>query len=44
MTVADAVRARFGALDRALVASLLAVPELAGEWRAKTAPRLAQAA
>jgi MOSC domain-containing protein YiiM len=44
VTVADAVRARFGALDRDLVAALLAVPELAEEWRAKTAPRLAQAA
>ena len=44
ITVADAVRARFGALDADLVARLLALPELAEEWRVKTAPRLAQAA
>jgi MOSC domain-containing protein YiiM len=44
VTVADAVRARFGASDPELVASVLAVPELAEEWRLKTAPRLARAA
>lgn len=44
VTVLDAVRARFGAADPALIAAVLAVPELAEEWRVKTAPRLAQAA
>jgi MOSC domain-containing protein YiiM len=45
ITVADAVAARFDpAPDRALVAAVLALPELADEWRAKTAPRLARAA
>jgi MOSC domain-containing protein YiiM len=44
VTVVDAVRARFGARDRELVARVVAVPELAEDWRAKTAPRLAQAA
>jgi MOSC domain-containing protein YiiM len=44
VTVADAVRARFGAGDPELVASVLAVPGLAEEWRVKTAPRLARAA
>jgi MOSC domain-containing protein YiiM len=44
VTVADAVRARFGAADPALLAAVLAVPELAEEWRVKTAPRLARAA
>ena len=39
VSVADAVRARFGAADCGLVAAVLAVPELAAEWRAKTAPR-----
>jgi hypothetical protein len=38
------VRARFGPPDGALVAAVLAVPELAEEWRVKTAPRLARAA
>ena len=43
--VADAVRARFGRVaDTELISAVLAVPELAGEWRAKTAPRLAAAA
>ena len=42
VTVADAVAARFDrAPDPALVRAVLAVPELAAEWRAKTAPRLA---
>jgi MOSC domain-containing protein YiiM len=45
ITVADAVAARFDpTADRALVAAVLALPELAEEWRAKTAPRLAAAA
>jgi MOSC domain-containing protein YiiM len=44
ITIADAVRARFGAPDPDLVARVLAVPELAEEWRVKTAPRLARAA
>jgi MOSC domain-containing protein YiiM len=44
VSVADAVRARFGALDAELVARLLAVPELAEEWRVKTAPRVSRAA
>jgi MOSC domain-containing protein YiiM len=44
VTVADAVRARFGPRDPGLVAAVLAVPELAENWRVKTAPRLAQAA
>ena len=45
ITVADAVTARFAPTPpRELVAAVLAVPELAGEWRAKTAPRLARAA
>jgi MOSC domain-containing protein YiiM len=44
VTVADAVRARFGAADAGLVAAVLAVPELAGDWRVKTAPRAAWAA
>jgi MOSC domain-containing protein YiiM len=45
ITVADAVAARFDpAPDRDLVAAVLAVPELAEEWRTKTAPRLARAA
>jgi MOSC domain-containing protein YiiM len=45
ITVADAVAARFDpAPDGALVAALLALPELAEEWRSKTAPRLARAA
>jgi MOSC domain-containing protein YiiM len=44
VTVADAVRARFGPPDHELVARVLAVPELAREWRVKTAPRLARAA
>jgi MOSC domain-containing protein YiiM len=45
ITVADAVSARFDpAPPRELVAAVLALPELAEEWRAKTAPRLAQAA
>ena len=44
ITVADAVAARFGPRDHGLVAAVLAVPELAEEWRSKTAPRLARAA
>jgi hypothetical protein len=44
VTVFDAVRARFGPPDPELVAAVLAVPELAEEWRVKTAPRLARAA
>jgi MOSC domain-containing protein YiiM len=45
ITVADAVSARFDpAPPRDLVAAVLALPELAAEWRAKTAPRLARAA
>jgi MOSC domain-containing protein YiiM len=45
VTVAAAVRARFAAApDAALVERVLAVPELAAEWRAKTAPRLRRAA
>lgn len=44
VTVADAVAARFGAPGDELVARVLAVPELAEDWRAKTAPRLARAA
>jgi len=45
VTVADAVRARFAAVaDRVLVGRVLAVPELAEEWRVKTAPRVARAA
>jgi len=45
ITVADAVAARFDpAPPRELVAAVLAVPELAEEWRVKTAPRLAAAA
>jgi MOSC domain-containing protein YiiM len=44
ITVADAVAARFGPRDNGLVAAVLAVPELAEEWRSKTAPRLARAA
>jgi MOSC domain-containing protein YiiM len=45
ITVADAVSARFDpAPDQALVAAVLALPELAEEWREKTAPRLANAA
>jgi MOSC domain-containing protein YiiM len=45
ITVAHAVCARFDpAPGRALVAAVLALPELAEEWREKTAPRLARAA
>jgi MOSC domain-containing protein YiiM len=44
VTVADAVHARFGPPDRDLVAAVLALPELAEDWRVKTAPRLAHAA
>lgn len=44
VTVADAVAARFGPFDPDLVAAVLALPELAEEWRVKTAPRLARAA
>lgn len=44
VTVADAVAARFGPPDPELVAAVLAVPELAEEWRLRTAPRAAQAA
>lgn len=45
VTVADAVAARFAPVaDPELVARVLAVPELAEDWRAKTAPRLARAA
>lgn len=45
VTVADAVRARFArAADPRLIAAVLAAPELAAEWREKTAPRLARAA
>jgi MOSC domain-containing protein YiiM len=45
ITVADAVAARFDpAPDAALVRAVLDLPELAEEWRAKTAPRLARAA
>ena len=44
ITVADAVAARFDpAPDPGLVRAVLDVPELALEWRAKTAPRLAAA-
>jgi MOSC domain-containing protein YiiM len=40
ITVADAVAARFDpAPDPRLVAAVLALPALAEEWRAKTAPR-----
>jgi MOSC domain-containing protein YiiM len=43
VTVADAVAARFDAApDPALVHAVLALPELAEEWRVKTAPRLAR--
>ena len=42
VTVADAVAARFDpAPPPRLVAAVLALPELAEEWRVKTAPRLA---
>jgi MOSC domain-containing protein YiiM len=41
ITVADAVRARFGPLDRELIASVLALPQLAAEWRVKTGARRA---
>ena len=45
VTVADAVAARFDpAPPRALVAAVLGLPELAEEWRVKTAPRLVRAA
>jgi MOSC domain-containing protein YiiM len=45
ITVADAVSARFDpAPPRELVAAVLELPDLAAEWRAKTAPRLARAA
>ena len=45
VTVADAVAARFARVaDAELVARVLEVPELAEDWRAKTAPRLARAA
>jgi MOSC domain-containing protein YiiM len=45
ITVTDAVRARFDpAPDPVLVARVLALRELAEEWREKTAPRLARAA
>lgn len=45
ITVADAVHARFAAVaDPELIAAVLAVPELAEDWRVKTAPRLARAA
>jgi MOSC domain-containing protein YiiM len=44
VSVADAVAARFGPADPDLIARVLALPELAAEWRAKTAPRLARAA
>jgi MOSC domain-containing protein YiiM len=45
ITVADAVAARFDvAPGEELVAAVLALPELAAEWREKTAPRLAEAA
>ena len=45
ISVAEAVVARFDpAPDQALVAAVLALPELAEEWRVKTAPRLARAA
>ena len=45
VTVADAVRARFApAPQPELVARVLAVPELALQWREKTAPRAARAA
>jgi MOSC domain-containing protein YiiM len=45
ITVADAVAARFDpAPDQALVAAVLGLPELAEQWREKTAPRLARAA
>ena len=41
ISVADAVSARFDpSPDRALVERVLALPELAAEWREKTAPRL----
>ena len=45
ITVADAVAARFDpAPDPGLVRAVLDLPELAIEWRTKTAPRGAQAA
>jgi MOSC domain-containing protein YiiM len=45
ITVADAVSARFDpAPEQSLVAAVLALPELAQEWREKTAPRLSRAA
>jgi MOSC domain-containing protein YiiM len=44
VTVADAVAARLGAADPALIAAVLVVPELADEWRVKTTPRAARAA
>jgi MOSC domain-containing protein YiiM len=45
ITVADAVAARFDpAPDQAVVARVLALPQLAEQWREKTAPRLAKAA
>jgi MOSC domain-containing protein YiiM len=45
VTVADAVAARLARVaDAELVARVLEVPELAEDWRAKTAPRLARAA
>jgi MOSC domain-containing protein YiiM len=45
ITVADAVAARFDPSPaQALVAAVLALPELAEEWRVKTAPRLTRAA
>jgi MOSC domain-containing protein YiiM len=44
VTVFDAVAARFGPRDPGLVAAVLAVPELAEEWRSATAPRAARAA
>ncbi len=44
ITVADAVAARFDpAPDQALVAAVLGLPELAEQWREKTAPRLSRA-
>ncbi len=44
ITVADAVAARFEPVaDLELVAAVLALPELAEEWRVKTAPRAAPA-
>ena len=45
VTIADAVRARFDpAPPRDLVAAVFSLPELAEEWRVKTAPRPARAA